>query len=231
MQFVSKKNVPYVTYVCDGCWNCCDHCLCGPNQTPAPCDLKSGHCKVCEHWSSKNESRIPPLRFFKTHDAAFAPQWGTLHAACFDLRACLAPGIEFTVFNQDNSSTKYRVPENDIPNTDKIMIAPGQRVMIPTGLIFDIPIGYSVRIHSRSGTALKRALTLVNHEGIIDSDYVEPTYLLMYNGSSQDLVVEHGERLAQGEMIPDLAYEVLETITKPQVKTDRVGGFGSTGVK
>jgi dUTP pyrophosphatase len=139
--------------------------------------------------------------------------------------------MEFTVFNQDNSSVKYRVPENDMPNTDKILISPGQRAMIPTGLIFDIPLGYSVRVHNRSGIALKRALTLVNHEGIIDSDYVDPTYLLMYNGSSQDLVVEHGERLAQAEMIPDLAYEVLEVNTPPQVKTDRTGGFGSTGVK
>ena len=114
-------------------------------------------------------------------------------------------------------------------NSYGIILAPGHRAMIPTGLIFDIPLGYSVRLHSRSGLAVKSALTLANHEGVIDSDYVDPTYLVMYNGSSVDVVIRHGDRIAQGEMIPDLAYEVLETAERPLQKTDRIGGFGSTG--
>ena len=103
--------------------------------------------------------------------------------------------------------------------------------MVPTGLILDIPFGYSVRLHSRSGIAVKQGLVLANHEGVIDADYVDPTFVVLRNDSTEVAYVFHGDRVAQGEMIPDIAYRVTETKEKPQQKTDRVGGFGSTGTK
>lgn len=101
---------------------------------------------------------------------------------------------------------------------------------MPTGLIFDIPEGYSIRLHPRSGNALKIGLVLANAEGIVDEDYVEPTYVLMTNMSTVSLRIDHGMRIAQGEVVYDQRFEIVETETKPNQKSDRDGGFGSTGV-
>ncbi len=105
----------------------------------------------------------------------------------------------------------------------------GERVMIPTGLIMDIPLGYSVRIHPRSGLSLKSGLVLANQEGVVDADYVEPTFILLHNQSTSMVTVRHGDKIAQGEMIVALKYNTQETPDKPQPKSERAGGFGSTG--
>jgi dUTP pyrophosphatase len=101
---------------------------------------------------------------------------------------------------------------------------------IPTGLILDIPEGYSVRIHGRSGLAYKKGINLLNCEGIIDSDYTDELKVLLYNTSNVDFKINHGDRIAQGELVKSLDYTIEECYTQPQQKTDRVGGFGSTGV-
>ncbi len=237
MKFV-PQNVQ-VDYVCDGCWNCCEHCECGLHGKPSPCDLKSGVCPKCV---PNNKPNYPPLRFFKVLPDAIEPVWGTAHAACFDLCACLPLGIKVKNYSYANNKVEFSaswgsgMDDEDVIGTDNmnrvgVLLMPGDRVMIPTGLIFDIPVGYSVRLHSRSGLALKQGLVLANHEGVIDSDYVDPTFVVLKNDSSEIQYVFHGDRIAQGEMIPDLAYDVLETSAKPRSKTNRAGGFGSTGVK
>jgi dUTP pyrophosphatase len=111
-----------------------------------------------------------------------------------------------------------------------IRVDPGERVLVPTGLVLDIPQGYSVRIHPRSGLSLKQGLTLVNAEGVIDSDYVEELFIPLYNASSISVQLKHGDRIAQGELVRTELYEIVESTTRPERKTDRAGGFGSTGV-
>lgn len=178
-------------------------------------------------------THYPDLKFFKIFPEAFAPEWGTEHAACFDLRACLIEGAQITVFQHDNSKHSNIVGwVGVLDGTKKIglNIRPNERVMVPTGLKFNIPTGYSVRIHARSGLSLKSALVLANQEGVVDSDYVDPTYIVLVNNSSTILTIFHGDRLAQAEMMPDIAYSVLETVIEPTVKSNRTGGFGSTGV-
>lgn len=180
-----------------------------------------------------------PLKFYKLVPQAFAPEWGTLHAACFDLRACLVSGTGRTVTVFTNNNQKIDLPisygkgSTNYPASpdekDWITINPRQRAMVPTGLTFDIPIGYSLRLHSRSGWAVKQGIVLANHEGIVDSDYVDPTYMVVTNMSDVPATIYHGDKLAQGEMIPDIAYVVEETTTQPVAKSDRTGGFGSTG--
>lgn len=169
----------------------------------------------------------PDLQFFKLTPAAFEPQWGTAYAACFDLRACLELGSTVKMYDLHNVKSEITVEVTQ--DGPYISIAYGSRVMVPTGLILDIPVGYSVRLHSRSGIAVKQGLVLANHEGVIDADYVDPTYIVLRNDSAAVSYIFHGDRIAQGEMIPDIAYNVKETTTKPAQKTDRVGGFGSTG--
>jgi dUTP pyrophosphatase len=107
---------------------------------------------------------------------------------------------------------------------------PGDRLMVPTGLIFDIPEGYSVRVHARSGLSLKQGLVLANSEGVIDSDYIEELFILVHNISDNGISIAHGDRIAQGELVVREAYTIGEISCHPGQKTDRVGGMGSTGV-
>ena len=107
---------------------------------------------------------------------------------------------------------------------------PGDRILVPTGLIFDIPTGYSVRIHPRSGLSYKQGLVLANLEAVIDSDYVQETFVLLYNRSEVDHTINNGDRIAQAEMVKREEYILWEIFDAPTQKTDREGGLGSTGV-
>ena len=111
----------------------------------------------------------------------------------------------------------------------RVQINPHERALIPTGLIFDIPRGCSIRLYPRSSLALKQGLTLANNVGIIDSDYVEPVYMMVYNISGYQQFVSDGIRICQAEMVKELPYMIMKSDVRPEQKTDRDGGFGSTG--
>jgi len=87
-----------------------------------------------------------------------------------------------------------------------------------------------VRIHARSGLALKQGLVMANSQGIIDWDYVEETHIMVMNVSSENLYIHNGERIAQGELVLVHPYSIEPTEVRPNQKTSRNGGFGSTGV-
>jgi len=74
-------------------------------------------------------------------------------------------------------------------------------------------------------------LIMPNGEGIIDSDYYHQTFVMLYNASADEVLIENGERIAQGELVKTYSYSIEQTKDVPEQKTDRVGGFGSTGVK
>ena len=88
---------------------------------------------------------------------------------------------------------------------------------------------YSVRLYPRSSLALKQGLTLANNVGIIDSDYVEPVYMMVCNISGYQQFIFDGNRICQAELVDELSYMIMETDVRPEQKTDRDGGFGSTG--
>tara|TARA_B000000557_G_C20555344_1_gene350707 strand:- start:309 stop:629 length:321 start_codon:yes stop_codon:yes gene_type:complete len=104
-----------------------------------------------------------------------------------------------------------------------------ERVLIPTGLILDIPEGYSVRLHSRSGLAWKDGVYLTNCEGIIDYDYVEPVFVMMTNISQSPKTINNGDRICQAELVEKVYHSLVEIPEPPTRKTERDGGFGSTG--
>jgi dUTP pyrophosphatase len=124
----------------------------------------------------------------------------------------------------------YNAPLTRQLSNGSIKIMPGDRILVPTGLIFDIPEGYSVRIHPRSGLSLKQGLVLANLEAVIDSDYVQETFVLLANNSSVDQTINNGDRIAQAEMIKSEEYILWEIFDAPIQKTDRAGGLGSTGI-
>lgn len=164
------------------------------------------------------------LEIFRTHNSIQLPAFATSQSACFDLAFNSAGKGTYRLYNKNNGHV-----ERPFSN-GRIHIMPGERVLIPTGLIMDIPEGYSVRVHARSGTSLKQGLVLVNSEGIIDSDYIDEVFVLITNISDNGLWINPGDRIAQAELIKQEQYEIIEKATKPYPKTTRNGGMGSTGV-
>lgn len=164
------------------------------------------------------------LKVFRASEHASVPSFATEQSACFDLSACLMGCEKVKAYSRMNEPIELYC------NTDYVEIPAEFRVLIPTGLIFDIPEGHSIRVHPRSGLSLKSGLVMQNCEGIIDSDYVEECFVLVKNDSLTRLKISHGMRIAQAEMVPVLRYSIGETENAPLMRTNRNGGFGSTGV-
>lgn len=111
---------------------------------------------------------------------------------------------------------------------EPISLAPGERTLVPTGLQLEIPPGYEGQIRPRSGLALKRGLTVLNAPGTIDSDYRGDIGVILINHSSEDQVIEPGDRIAQMVFAPIIRAELVDTDRLSE--TDRnAAGFGSTG--
>jgi len=168
------------------------------------------------------------LKVFKCKDHATIPEVATEGSACFDLKAAFKMGDKVTTYN--NWNKKVEVPVKIIGGVESIQIHPDTRVLVPTGLIFDIPDNHVLKLYIRSSTALKRGLLLANGTGIIDSDYVNETYIMLYNITDSVIAINDGERLAQGKLEKNIKYSLTEVDKAPEQKTDRVGGLGSTGV-
>lgn len=165
------------------------------------------------------------LKLFKTHPNVIIPEFKTAQSACFDLEYNPCGKNLYTGFSQYNKA--FTRPYN--PKDLSAYIGPKERIMIPTGIIMDIPAGYSVRVHSRSSVAFKLGINLSNNEGVIDSDYFEEIWLLLTNNSETGYTIQYRDRLAQAELVKQESYELKESLVKPVQKTDRVGGVGSTG--
>jgi len=169
------------------------------------------------------------LKIYKLHEDAAYPQYGTSQAACFDLCAHISYQIIVKAYSKNNGLFDI-IATQDAENKNYIDIPAEWRVLIPTGLIFDIPQNHSVRVYPRSGLSSKKGLNLINCVGIIDADYVEEIFIPVYNNSQERLRIYNGERIAQAEMLFNNK-PILEFIfDRPERKGDRSGGFGSTGV-
>ena len=113
---------------------------------------------------------------------------------------------------------------------EPITLNPLQRTLVPTGLYMALPVGYEAQVRPRSGLALKKGITVLNTPGTIDADYRGQVGVILVNLSSEEFVIEDGERIAQlviarHEQVEWQPVEVLED-------TERgAGGFGHSGVK
>ena len=164
------------------------------------------------------------LNIYKTNPNVVLPKFGTKQAACFDISFQAEGKATYSGYNSFNA------PFTRSLSSGSIRIMPGDRILVPTGLIFDIPEGYSVRIHPRSGLSYKQGLILANLEAVIDSDYIQETFILLTNRSEVDQTINNGDRIAQAELVKKEEYVLWEIMEAPTQKTDRIGGLGSTGV-
>ena len=118
----------------------------------------------------------------------------------------------------------------DFAAAEKTICEPGRVTLIPTGLIIGTPKGYMLQITARSSTSIKRGLMMSNGVGTIDQDYCGPTdeiKLLVYNFTNQPVIIEQGDRLANGIFIP---VEIAQFKEVELVEAVSRGGFGSTGI-
>ena len=166
-----------------------------------------------------------PLGFYRMANDVKNPVVGTAGSACFDLHAYMPPGTEVTAYSSQNNKITNISDDNG-----DIIVEPGFRTLIPTGLIFDIPNQCSVRLHPRSGLSYKKGIVLANSEGVIDSDYVEPVFAMIHNISDVRVKISNGERVVQAELVYQPNFALMPIPSAPGKKTDRDGGFGSTGV-
>ncbi|WP_371313336.1 dUTP diphosphatase [Hyphomonas sp.] len=115
-----------------------------------------------------------------------------------------------------------------VPEGEPMVLAPGERAMVPTGLSVAIPQGYEIQVRPRSGLAAKHGLTCLNTPGTIDSDYRGEIKVILVNLGQDAFTIQRGERIAQLVLAPvtRLAWQAVDSLDE----TERgAGGFGSTG--
>ncbi len=110
-----------------------------------------------------------------------------------------------------------------------IVIKPGERVLIPTGLQMALPEGYEAQVRPRSGLAIRNGITMLNTPGTIDADYRGEVKVIAINHGDEEFVVHHGDRIAQMVISPVTQFPVVEVSDLDETERGK-GGFGSTGV-
>jgi dUTP pyrophosphatase len=111
---------------------------------------------------------------------------------------------------------------------DSVTLQPMERRLIPTGLYIALPLGFEAQIRPRSGTSLKRGITLVNTPGTIDPDYRGEIMLPIINLSTQEVTIQDGERIAQ-MLIARYETANWEEVGTLEETSRASGGFGHTG--
>lgn len=111
----------------------------------------------------------------------------------------------------------------------EVLLKPMERLLIPTGLFMEIPLGFEAQIRPRSGLAFKHGITVLNSPGTIDADYRGELKILLINLSASDFTIQHGDRIAQ------LIISKHDTVAWCEVRelsatTRGAGGYGHTGV-
>jgi dUTP pyrophosphatase len=131
------------------------------------------------------------------------PAYQSAHAAGLDLLAAVAEGRPMT-------------------------LAPGQRALVPTGLMIALPDGFEAQVRPRSGLALKHGVTVLNAPGTVDADYRGEVAVLLINHGADAFTIRRGERIAQMVIAP-VTRATLVTVAALSATARGSGGFGSTG--
>jgi dUTP pyrophosphatase len=113
---------------------------------------------------------------------------------------------------------------------EPVVLMPGQRTLVPTGLKVEIPDGYEMQLRPRSGLALRSGITLVNTPGTIDADYRGEIGVILINLSQEPFTINPGERICQAVVAPvvHIQWEEASDLTESE---RGAGGFGHSGTK
>lgn len=116
----------------------------------------------------------------------------------------------------------------DVVSAEDVVIAPGARYAVATGLAMAIPHGFEIQVRPRSGLALKHGITVPNTPGTIDSDYRGELKVILINHGAQDFAIARGDRIAQLVLAPVVQGGWIE-VDELDATARGEGGFGSTG--
>ena len=115
-----------------------------------------------------------------------------------------------------------------IPDDQPVTLSPGQRALVPTGLVIALPAGFEAQVRPRSGLAARHGITVLNAPGTIDADYRGEIAVLLINHGEAPFSIRRGERIAQMVVAPVSQVELVATEALPTTLRG-AGGFGSTG--
>jgi dUTP pyrophosphatase len=112
--------------------------------------------------------------------------------------------------------------------SDDIVLEPGQRGLVPTGLVIAVPPGFEAQVRPRSGLALRSGIIVPNSPGTIDPDYRGEVKIILLNMGSEPFIIQRGMRVAQMVIVPAVQADVKSVDELPSTARGD-GGFGSTG--
>src|SRR5665213_2594512 len=115
-----------------------------------------------------------------------------------------------------------------VPADAPLRLAPGARVLVPTGIAIALPQGHEAQVRPRSGLAVKHGLTVLNAPGTIDADYRGEIQVLLVNHGSEAVAIPRGIRIAQ-LVVATVARAQLREVDRLDQTPRGTGGFGSTG--
>jgi dUTP pyrophosphatase len=115
-----------------------------------------------------------------------------------------------------------------VPEEAPLILAPGQRALVPTGLSIALPQGHEAQIRPRSGLALKHGITVLNAPGTVDADYRGEVSVLLINHGDAPFAIRRGERIAQMVIAPVGQAELVPALSLSATERGS-GGYGSTG--
>lgn len=155
------------------------------------------------------------------------PQYETPQSAGLDIRADFSrvtPQNPIKIFGEGEI-----IFAGEGHSITMLRLEPGSRALIPTGIFTAIPKGYEVQLRPRSGLAIKKGLNLINCIGTIDADYRAEWGIPLVNQGLETVWIENGERICQAILnkVEQIEWNVVESLDK----TERNGGFGSTGTR
>lgn len=137
-----------------------------------------------------------------------------------------AEGLPLPAFQTPGSAGMDLIAAVD--ETEPMVLAPGARAAVPTGLTMAIPLGYEGQVRPRSGLAIRHGLTVANAPGTIDSDYRGEVKVLLINLGQHPVTIRRGERIAQLVIAPVVLADLV-TVDSLDETIRSSGGFGSTG--
>ena len=137
--------------------------------------------------------------------------------------------------NPDAVTPKYNYPSDsgfDLHSVEDLEIPPFGRILVPTGLSFDIKDGYEIQVRSKSGLAIKQGLMVLNSPGTVDNGYNGEIQVIVFNTNNHIVMIPKGMKVAQAVLCPVVNGKWVELVENSDVTEKDRGdnGFGSTGI-
>lgn len=143
--------------------------------------------------------------------------------------------LKFIKIHPEAVKPKYNYDSDsgfDLHSTEDVEVGPFGRVLVSTGLRFNIPMGHEIQVRPKSGLALKQGLTVLNTPGTVDAGYDGEVKVIIYNTNNYTVPIPKGMKIAQAVLCPVLngKFVTLHEVVELDEKERGSNGFGSTGI-